>query len=124
MLTAKRIASLLLRQYGRRVTNSFGIVLDIDGVLLRGRELLPRVKDAFRLITDENNSFQIPTVFLTNGTNCMRKEKAEKLSDHLGFPITPHQVIMAHSPLRMFHDLHKKHVLVVGQSNARSIAEA
>lgn len=31
---------------------------------------------------------------------------------------------MAHSPLRMFRDLHDKHVLVVGQANARSIASA
>ncbi|WKY07124.1 hypothetical protein Q1695_006939 [Nippostrongylus brasiliensis] len=113
------------RHVGRAAAQTpFGIVLDIDGVLLRGRELLPRVKEAFNLITDESHRFAIPTVFLTNGTNCMRKEKAEKLSQHLGFKIAPSQIIMAHSPLRMFHDLHSKHVLVVGQENARSIASA
>lgn len=30
---------------------SFGIVLDIDGVLLRGRDLLPRTRDAIAQIT-------------------------------------------------------------------------
>ncbi|VDO19181.1 unnamed protein product [Heligmosomoides polygyrus] len=81
------------------ISTPFGIVLDIDGVLLRGRELLPRVKEAFNLIIDESSKFAIPT-------------------------IAPSQIIMAHSPLRMFRDLHDKHVLVVGQANARSIASA
>ncbi|PAV84249.1 hypothetical protein WR25_16843 [Diploscapter pachys] len=105
-----------------RNTSAFGIVLDIDGVLQRGRILLPRVKEAFRLVTDERGSFEIPTVFLTNGTNCLRAEKAAKLSNLLGLHVRPEQVIMAHSPLRMFSDLHNKNALVIGQSNSKTIA--
>uniref|UniRef100_A0A8R1I2I6 Uncharacterized protein n=1 Tax=Caenorhabditis japonica TaxID=281687 RepID=A0A8R1I2I6_CAEJA len=105
-----------------RHAHPFGIVLDIDGVLFRGRNLLPGVKEAFNLITDKKGNFVVPTVFLTNGTNSSEKSKAEQLSDQLGFRIPPENVLMSHSPLRMFTDLHDKQVLVVGQKKAMSIA--
>ncbi|CAI5449595.1 unnamed protein product [Caenorhabditis angaria] len=107
-----------------RDTNPFGIVLDIDGVLVRGRNLLPRVREAFKLILDEKGNFKIPTVFLTNGTNSTQKEKAEKLGEQLGFRIPPENMLMAQSPLRMFQSLHDKQVLAVGQKNAKKIANS
>ncbi|EFP11656.1 hypothetical protein CRE_30281 [Caenorhabditis remanei] len=106
-----------------RHAHPFGIVLDIDGVLFRGRNLLPRVKEAFSLITDKKGNFVVPTVFLTNGTNSTEKIKAAQLSEQLGFRIPADHVLMSHSPLRMFTDLHDKQVLVVGQKNATSIAK-
>ncbi|UMM27775.1 hypothetical protein L5515_010922 [Caenorhabditis briggsae] len=106
-----------------RHAHPFGIVLDIDGVLFKGRNLLPRVKEAFSLITDKNGNFVVPTVFLTNGTNSTEKIKAAQLSEQLGFRIPADHVLMSHSPLKMFTDLHDKQVLVVGQKNARSIAK-
>ncbi|GMT24325.1 hypothetical protein PFISCL1PPCAC_15622 [Pristionchus fissidentatus] len=109
------------RAFSPTSKRQFGIVLDIDGVLLRGRDLLPRTRDAIAQIT-HNGKFTIPTVFLTNGTNSMRAEKAQRLSEYLGLPVLPSQVVMAHSPLRMFVDLHDKHVLVVGQGPVKQIA--
>ncbi|CAJ0937510.1 unnamed protein product, partial [Mesorhabditis belari] len=105
------------------VNTPFGIVLDIDGVLLRGRDVLPRVPDAFRLITDEKGNFKIPTVFLTNGSNSLRAAKANSLSQHLKVEIRAQQVVMAHSPLRMFTQFHDKKVLVVGQGPVNTIAQ-
>ncbi|CAB3409342.1 unnamed protein product [Caenorhabditis bovis] len=92
----------------------FGIVLDIDGVLFRGRTLLPRVKEAFKLITDHHGNFIVPTVFLTNGTNSTQSEKAGQLSERLGFRIDPECMILAHSPLKMFTELHEKQVTAFG----------
>ncbi|CCD72480.1 Cat eye syndrome critical region protein 5 [Caenorhabditis elegans] len=106
-----------------RHAHPFGIVLDIDGVLFRGRNMLPRVKEAFSLITDKKGNFVVPTVFLTNGTNSTEKNKAAQLSEQLGFRVPADNVLMSHSPLRMFTDLHDKQVLVVGQKNARAIAK-
>lgn len=40
-----------------------GIALDIDGVLLRGSKIIPRARDAMKLIHDH----EIPHVFMTNG---------------------------------------------------------
>ncbi|GMR48001.1 hypothetical protein PMAYCL1PPCAC_18196, partial [Pristionchus mayeri] len=109
------------RSFKPTIQRAFGIVLDIDGVLLRGRDLLPRTRDAIAQIT-HNGKFTIPTVFLTNGTNSMRAEKAQRLSEYLDISVLPSQVVMAHSPLRMFVDLHEKHVLVVGQGPVKQIA--
>ncbi|CAL2039979.1 unnamed protein product [Caenorhabditis brenneri] len=106
-----------------RHAHPFGIVLDIDGVLFKGRNMLPRVKEAFSLITDKKGNFVVPTVFLTNGTNSTEKLKAAQLSEQLGFKIPADHVLMSHSPLRMFTDLHDKQVLVVGQKNARALAK-
>ncbi|CAI4229552.1 unnamed protein product [Auanema sp. JU1783] len=122
-MISRQFYAISKRLFSSRNTDTFGIVLDIDGVLQRGREVLPRVQDAFKHLTDQHNNFIVPTVFLTNGTNCLRSEKAEKLSNILELPIKPQQVLMAHSPLRMFSELHNKHVLVVGQQHARTIAE-
>ncbi|EGT38615.1 hypothetical protein CAEBREN_30456 [Caenorhabditis brenneri] len=91
-----------------RHAHPFGIVLDIDGVLFKGRNMLPRVKEAFSLITDKKGNFVVPTVFLTNGTNSTEKLKAAQLSEQLGFKIPADHVLMSHSPLRMFTDLHDK----------------
>ncbi|KAK0398200.1 hypothetical protein QR680_002472 [Steinernema hermaphroditum] len=100
----------------------FSLILDIDGVICRGRDVLPGVKEAFSLITDTKGRFSVPTVFLTNGSNSLRAAKAAKLTELIGVHIEPEQVVMAHSPLKMFSDLHKKHVLVVGQGPVKEIA--
>ncbi|CAD6198048.1 unnamed protein product [Caenorhabditis auriculariae] len=107
-----------------KYTHPFGIVLDIDGVLFRGRKLLPRVKEALRMLTNGKGKLQVPTVFLTNGTNSSQKEKAQKLSQMLEFEIPAECMIMAHGPLRTLTDLHNKQVLAVGQNNAAAIARS
>uniref|UniRef100_A0A914VT37 Haloacid dehalogenase-like hydrolase domain-containing 5 n=1 Tax=Plectus sambesii TaxID=2011161 RepID=A0A914VT37_9BILA len=100
----------------------FGLLLDIDGVICRGKDLLPGTREGFRLLTDETGQFKVPTVFVTNASNSLRASKADRLSELLGITITPAQVVMAHSPLKMFTDLHDKHVLVVGQGPLKDIA--
>ncbi|KAK0407780.1 hypothetical protein QR680_003589 [Steinernema hermaphroditum] len=102
--------------------SNFSLILDIDGVICRGRDLLPGVREAFELITDQKGRFSVPTVFLTNGSNSLRATKAMKLSELIGIHIAPEQVIMAHSPLKMFSQLHEKHVLVVGQGPVKELA--
>jgi len=106
----------------RPVECEFGILLDVDGVISRGREILPFVRQAFSLLTDSRSKFRVPTVFLTNASNSMRASKAQRLSELLQINIAQAQVVMAHSPLKMFTDLHDKHVLVVGQGPVKEIA--
>ncbi|TDH10357.1 hypothetical protein EPR50_G00074430 [Perca flavescens] len=101
---------------------NFGLLFDIDGVLVRGRMPIPAAKKAFEKLVDSQGQFVLPVVFVTNAGNCLRQTKADQLSHILGVPITQDQVIMSHSPLRMFNKFHDKCVLVSGQGPVLEIA--
>ena len=101
----------------------FGLMFDIDGVILRGPKVLPTAPKAFEKLTDINGKFKIPTVFVTNAGNCLRQAKADKLSTSLGIEVTEDHVVMSHSPLKMFKEFHNKHILAVGQGPVVEIAK-
>ena len=46
----------------------------------------------FRLV-DDSGVFRVPTVFVTNAGNTLRKKKAEQLSSWLGVQIEEDQVV-------------------------------
>ncbi|XP_043943462.1 haloacid dehalogenase-like hydrolase domain-containing 5 isoform X1 [Protopterus annectens] len=102
---------------------AFGVLFDIDGVLVRGTTLIPAAKEAFRLLLDKNGKFRAPVVFVTNAGNCVRQARAQQLSAILEVEIPQDQVILSHSPLRMFHRFHDKQVLVSGQGPIAEIAK-
>ncbi|XP_028308407.1 haloacid dehalogenase-like hydrolase domain-containing 5 [Gouania willdenowi] len=102
---------------------TFGLLFDIDGVLVRGRLPIPAAKKAFDKLIDSQGQFVVPLAFVTNAGNCLRQKKADQLSHILGVPITQDQVIMSHSPLRMFKKFHDKCVLVSGQGPVLEIAK-
>ena len=91
--------------------------------MVRGKKLLPNTKKCFKLITDDNGNFKIPTIFVTNAGNEMRSSKAAKLSNLLGVNIDQDQVVMSHSPLRMMKQFHNKRCLISGQGPAVDIAK-
>ncbi|BFZ08341.1 hypothetical protein BsWGS_11380 [Bradybaena similaris] len=99
----------------------FGFIFDIDGVIVRGRKPLPTAREAFQLLV-RNNQFSVPTLFVTNAGNSLRSRKAQQLSEWLGIEVKEDQVVMSHSPLRMFRQFHDKHVLVNGQGPLKEIA--
>jgi len=90
----------------------FGLLFDIDGVLLRGKEPIDVAPEAMKMIY-QKGEFIIPTVFCTNAFG-KRERKAANLSEALGIKVDPDQIIMSQSPLEMFVDYHDKCVLVVG----------
>ena len=47
--------------YHKSAAPTFGIMFDIDGVIMRGARVLPQAQRAFKLLTDENG-FRVPTV--------------------------------------------------------------
>ncbi|NWS47228.1 HDHD5 hydrolase, partial [Probosciger aterrimus] len=102
---------------------SFGFLFDIDGVLVRGKTPIPAAKTAFQKLVNSQGQFVVPVVFVTNAGNCLRQEKADQLSQLLGVPISQDQVMMSHSPLRMFKRYHDKCVLVSGQGPLLDIAQ-
>ncbi len=76
----------------------FGLLFDIDGVIVRGRQVLPFAPTAFtRLVASEGEGrekkkFRVPTVFVTNAGNSLRKTKAAALSEWLGVEVSEDQV--------------------------------
>uniref|UniRef100_A0A8B9PNT5 Haloacid dehalogenase-like hydrolase domain-containing 5 n=1 Tax=Apteryx owenii TaxID=8824 RepID=A0A8B9PNT5_APTOW len=102
---------------------AFGFLFDIDGVLVRGSQVIPAARDAFRALSDARGRLRVPVVFLTNAGNCLRKAKAEELSRALGLQVSPEQVILSHSPLRLFGQFHQKCVLVAGQGPVEENAQ-
>lgn len=75
---------------------NFGLLFDIDGVLVRGKRLLPQAVEAFRKISAFNpeanrRELIIPTVFVTNAGNALRQTKAKQLSDWLGVHVSQKQ---------------------------------
>jgi len=63
---------------------AFGLLFDIDGVIVRGKKVLPSALEAFRRLVDSEGKFRVPTVFVTNAGNAMRHDKAIQLSSWLG----------------------------------------
>ncbi|XP_076659180.1 haloacid dehalogenase-like hydrolase domain-containing 5 [Halictus rubicundus] len=100
----------------------FGLLFDIDGVIVRGKNVLPPVPEAFKRLQGKDGKFRVPTVFVTNSGNALRSQKAADLSKWIGFEVKESQVVMAHSPLRLFQHYHNKRVLISGQGSIKEIA--
>lgn len=73
-----------------------GVVFDIDGVVLRGYNMLPHARESLLRLIEH----RIPFIFLTNGGGELESIKQEKLSKILGLPIHNHQIILSHTPLK------------------------
>ncbi|KAG7455806.1 hypothetical protein MATL_G00244930 [Megalops atlanticus] len=101
---------------------SFGLLFDIDGVLMRGRTPIPAAKQCFQNLVDSRGQYKVPVVFVTNAGNCMRQTKAEQLSHLLEVEVSPDQVMLSHSPLRIFSQFHNLCVLVSGQGPVLEVA--
>merc|ERR1719309_123540 len=56
----------------------FGLMFDIDGVIVRGKTVLPSAPEAFQLLYDsKSENWRIPSIFVTNAGNSLRQQKAE-----------------------------------------------
>ncbi|XP_055081007.1 haloacid dehalogenase-like hydrolase domain-containing 5 [Periophthalmus magnuspinnatus] len=99
-----------------------GLLLDVDGVLVRGRSVVPAARRAFKKLQRPNKDFIFPVVFVTNAGSCHREQRANQLSDLLHVQVHPEQVVLSYSPLTMMKSLHHRVVLVSGQGPIREIA--
>lgn len=94
-----------------RQTPGFAFAFDIDGVLLRGTEPIPRAKATLEMLQTKS----IPFILLTNGGGLTEAAHAERTSQRLGLSIQEDQFIQSHTPFKQFVDQYKgKWVLVLG----------
>ncbi|XP_058511794.1 haloacid dehalogenase-like hydrolase domain-containing 5 [Ochotona princeps] len=103
---------------------TFGFLLDIDGVLVRGHRVIPAALEAFHKLRNAQGQLRVPVVFVTNAGNILQHGKAKELSDLLGCKVDPDQVILSHSPLKLFSQYHDKRMLVSGQGPLVENAQA
>ncbi|CAB1105712.1 unnamed protein product [Ectocarpus sp. CCAP 1310/34] len=97
----------------------FGVAFDIDGVLVRGQEVLPGARESLKALEDA----RVPYVFVTNGGGCTEEAKARDLTSKLGVQVHRSMVALSHSPMRaLASEYSGKRVMVLG-SSAKKIAE-
>lgn len=82
------------------------IVCDIDGVIVRGKTVVPKSDVVIHELLNRfytngvNNNIKIPLYLLTNGGGCTEKAKAESLNKILGSNLERKQIFLNYTPLR------------------------
>ncbi|BHF59051.1 Haloacid dehalogenase-like hydrolase domain-containing 5 [Sparganum proliferum] len=95
---------------------NFGLLFDIDGVLLRGSTPIPEAKVAMDLLKGKDGKLRVPIAFVTNSMS-PPEAKAKQLETTFNIQLEPEQIIFAPSPLKSFAQWHNHKVLVLGQGN-------
>lgn len=123
-----RTASNLLRQYSTQVPPYSGpaFAFDIDGVLLRGRSVIPAAQNALNSLYDQSRGrWRAPITFITNGGGTTEAARAHKLTDMLNVPIHEHQIVLSHTPMKtLIHSYEDRAILTVGNPQCASIARS
>ncbi|KZV96288.1 HAD-superfamily hydrolase [Exidia glandulosa HHB12029] len=97
------------KQFSSITKAPLAFAFDIDGVLIRGPDVIPGAQRALNKNTSE------PCLQLTNGGGEFEHVKSEKLSKQLGVHIEPEQMIQSHTIMRQLaHKYASKPVLVLG----------
>eukprot|EP00457_Paulinella_chromatophora_P007223 gb/GEZN01007244.1/.p1 GENE.gb/GEZN01007244.1/~~gb/GEZN01007244.1/.p1 ORF type:complete len:383 (-),score=45.25 gb/GEZN01007244.1/:291-1439(-) len=107
----------------------FGIAFDVDGVLIRGREVIRAAPGAVRRVFPKarggSSQQGYPCVFLTNGGGCTEVHKAKQLSEWMQVDVRPEQVILSHTPMKelvpVFQD---QLVIVAGYGGVADVARS
>ncbi|KAJ3405824.1 Haloacid dehalogenase-like hydrolase domain-containing 5 [Chytriomyces hyalinus] len=101
-----------------------GIAFDIDGVLIRGKRVLPQAIRAIRRVQDA----RVPFVLLTNGGGTTEAAKAKELSRVLDSDIRASQMVLAHTPMAPlaanYSNVNSNAVLILGKSECKDAALA
>ncbi|EFA75173.1 hypothetical protein PPL_11247 [Heterostelium album PN500] len=96
---------------------TFGIVFDIDGVLMKDGVTIPTAIKALNMLHDpETSEPRIPYVFVTNNGGFSERDKAKKISMVLKYNIDEDKVMVAHTPMKpLTEKFADKNVLVVAR---------
>lgn len=80
----------------KKIVSSAAFAFDIDGVLVRGPGVLPRVTEMLQLLRQR----AVPVAFMTNGGGHTEAVRAAALTKRLGVPVRPEQVCLCHTPMQ------------------------
>lgn len=100
---------------------SKAVAIDIDGVILRGKQVIPRAVEALKRLQKE----RIPYVFVSNGGGVTESYKANDMTKKLNFPIRNDQILLSHTPMKDLAPLYKnKRVLILGSDSCLEVASS
>ncbi|EGG17979.1 RNA-binding region RNP-1 domain-containing protein [Cavenderia fasciculata] len=104
----------------------FGIVFDIDGVLMKDGVPIAGAVKALNMLVDQQTKTPIyPYVFVTNNGGFSEKEKAKKISSVLDFDIEEDRVMVAHTPMKELAEKYKNDgVIVVARKHETAVSLA
>ncbi|KAG9285352.1 hypothetical protein G9A89_010827 [Geosiphon pyriformis] len=109
-------------------TCHYGVCFDIDGVLIKGKKVLPETREALSFLSGENPlQKKIPFILLTNGGGTTEVRKAVELSKLLEFPISSQQLVLSHSPMRSLVPKYENSMVLIvggGGDSCREVAES
>lgn len=93
----------------------------MDGVLLRGSELIPGAPAALELLQERS----IPWILMTNGGGISEQQRADVLTEKLGLKVDVEQIVQSHTPMKSIPGKEQQTVLAVGgiRDNVRSVAQ-
>ncbi|OCK77972.1 cat eye syndrome critical region protein 5 precursor [Lepidopterella palustris CBS 459.81] len=99
----------------------YAFAFDIDGVLVRSSDPLPRAHKALSYLQSQN----IPFILLTNGGGKHESERVEELSKKLKVPLDTSMFVQSHTPFEELDEYKDKTILVVGgdEDKCRRVAE-
>ncbi|KAF2462237.1 HAD-like domain-containing protein [Lineolata rhizophorae] len=107
------------------VTDKYAFAFDIDGVLIRGGEVIPEAKEAMKMLNGENEyGIKVPYIFVTNGGGKTEQERCVQLSNQLQLEVSPGQFICGHTPMREMAQKYTTVLVVGGEGEkCRHVAE-
>jgi len=107
------------------VTDTFAYAFDIDGVLIRGGEVIPQAVEAIAALNGKNEfGVKVPYIFVTNGGGKTEEERCIQLSKQLEIEVSPGQFICGHTPMREMAAKYKTVLVVGGEGEkCRQVAE-
>jgi HAD superfamily hydrolase (TIGR01456 family) len=99
---------------GLPTTDKYAFAFDIDGVLIKGGEVIPEAIEAMKVLNGQNEyGIKVPYIFVTNGGGKTEEERCIQLSNQLELEVSPGQFICGHTPMKEMAKKYKT-VLVVG----------
>ena len=91
------------------------ICFDIDGVLYRGKKLIPGADQVIRFLQEHG---KIPFLLLTNGGGIPESERADVVNGILGLEgrhrLQGEQMVLCHTPFKRLVPDYKNKLIVVG----------
>ncbi|GAB7351790.1 hypothetical protein MBLNU459_g2364t1 [Dothideomycetes sp. NU459] len=105
-----QIRSLITSTSSTHKTPDFAFAFDIDGVLVRSSDPLPRAHKALSYLQRQ----RIPFILLTNGGGKTEEARVAELSKSLDIELDTSMFVQSHTPFAGMKELHDKTVLVAG----------
>ena len=123
-----RAAHHVYRKFSTKSTyTGAAFVFDIDGVLIRGKKVIPSAPTAMQSLYDfSSQMWKAPVIFLTNGGGVTEVTRAERLSNMLKVPVGAEQIVLSHSPMKQMASKYDStgSIVTVGNPQCAAIARA